>query len=116
MTSYYLTGEGFSRPAGYSNKSRKRKYVNPRLSCFSSSDFDFELSLISQIYGLYPQCELKPKKEWPTGVTVRDAFFKLIRTKIETNIISKNDAKIVLDSIPLFVDGIRSDPKFKNRR
>jgi hypothetical protein len=47
---------------------------------------------------------------------VRDAFFKLIRTKIETNIISKSDAKILLDSIPLFVDGIRSDPKFKNRR
>lgn len=61
-------------------------------------------------------CELKSRKEWPTGVTVSNAFSKMIRTKIETNVISKNDAKIILDSIPLFVNGIRNDPKFKNRR
>jgi len=111
-----LTGEGFNKPAGFTNKSRRRKLITPHLSCFSPYDFNFELSLLSQIYRLYPKCELKSKKEWPTGVTVRDAFSKLIRTKIETNVISKNDAKLILDSIPLFVDGIRSDPKFKNRR
>jgi hypothetical protein len=68
------------------------------------------------MFRIQPGCNLHENKCWPTGVTVRRSFVDFFKTKIEMNIVSDQDALIIFHNLPMIASGVRSDPKFSNRR
>jgi hypothetical protein len=59
---------------------------------------------------------LDEKKLWPTGWTFNDAQILFLRQKLEYTSIRRTDLQLILDYLPLFTDGVRCDPKFRQRR
>lgn len=55
---------------------------------------------------------------WPTGYVLNSQHVKFLRMKAETQfqIISRKDAQLVLDYLPIITCAIRDDPKLRNKR
>lgn len=125
-------GDGVSLDRKSSKKARTS--VKASLNCFVKDELSRDSAevsrlLVSQFAHMNPEVEsdqvkaylnkapkLQEQWQWPTGLALNEAYTGFIQRNIEpeTDVRSKNDAKIVSDFLPLMVSSLKTE--VKNRR
>lgn len=60
---------------------------------------------------------LPNEKVFPSGEALADSWTSFVREKCDiVSSLTKSDAQLIMDYLPAMVEGVRQDPKYKNRR